>query len=143
MDHTATSWQKEIYLNGFAGLRSKIPVDFARLEKEAKRCMSRQAYAYIAGGAGFESTMQSNREAFDRYKIVPRMLTNVGERDTSISLFGQKLPAPLLISPVGVLEMVHAEADLAVARAARSVALPYIFSNQASYPMEDCAADGK
>ncbi|RAV98284.1 lactate 2-monooxygenase [Pseudochryseolinea flava] len=140
MDQTAANWQKEIYLNGFAGHRSKVPVDFSRLEAEAKRIMSRNAYAYIAGGAGVESTMTGNRKAFDRYKIVPRMLCDVGARDTSISIFGHTLPSPFLMSPVGVLEMVHSQADLAVANAAKRLSLPYIFSNQASFPMEECAA---
>jgi lactate 2-monooxygenase len=67
------------------------------------------------------------------------MLRNVSERDTSIQLFGQKIPSPILLSPVGVLEMVHPEADLAVAQAAAQLGLPYIFSNQASKPMEVCA----
>lgn len=102
--------------------------------------MSREAFAYIAGGAGSEATMQANRRAFDQWQIVPRMLRDVSARDTSIELFGQKLPTPLLFAPVGVLEMVHAKADLAVASAASRLGLPYIFSNQASRPMEACAS---
>jgi lactate 2-monooxygenase len=141
MDQTAANWQKEIYLNGFAGIRPAVPVDLTLLASEAKRRMSAKAYAYIAGGAGWESTMNGNREAFDKFKIVPRMLCNVGERDTTMSLFGQRLPSPFLISPVGVLEMVHRDADLAVARAAKKLRIPYIFSNQASYSMEDCSSE--
>ncbi|HMV89838.1 MAG TPA: alpha-hydroxy-acid oxidizing protein, partial [Cyclobacteriaceae bacterium] len=94
---------------------------------------------YIAGGAGAEATLQANRNAFDQWQIVPRMLNDVSRRDTSIELFGQRLPAPLLFAPVGVLEMVHAKADIAVAKAAARLQLPYIFSNQASRPMEACA----
>lgn len=136
----ATDWQKEIYLNGFAGIRPAVNIDPDRLEKTAKEVMSEEAFAYIAGGAGSERTMRANRDAFDRYKIVPRVLCNVGERDTSIELFGQRLPSPFLLAPVGVLEMVHTEADIAVARAATQLGVPYIFSNQASHPMEACAA---
>jgi lactate 2-monooxygenase len=102
--------------------------------------MTPRAWAYIAGGAGNESTLNDNRTAFERYKIIPRMLCNVGERDTSITLFGKRLPSPFLLAPVGVLEMVHEEADLAVAKAAADLSVPYIFSNQASRPMEICAA---
>ena len=132
--------QKDIYLKGFAGIRSQVPVDWHRLEEKARKQMSPEAFAYIAGGAGLESTIASNRAAFDHYKIVPRMLRNVSERDSSIELFGHKIPAPLLFSPVGVLEMVHPEADLAVGRAAAKERLPFIFSNQASKPMEKVAA---
>ncbi len=137
---SAADRQKDIYLKGFAGIRSQVPVDWHRLEEKARKQMSPEAFAYIAGGAGLESTIASNRAAFDHYKIVPRMLRNVSERDSSIELFGHKIPAPLLFSPVGVLEMVHPEADLAVGRAAAKERLPFIFSNQASKPMEEVAA---
>jgi lactate 2-monooxygenase len=140
MKNNALDWQKEIYLNGFAGVLPNVSIDFHSLEEHARRSMSKKAFAYIAGGAGVESTMHSNREVFDRYKIIPRMLRNVSERDTSITLFGQHLPSPFLLSPVGVLEMVHREADVAVAKAAAQLNVPYIFSNQASRPMEECAA---
>lgn len=137
---SALDWQKKIYLSGFSGRRSLVKIDPVHLEEAAKAALSPQAYAYIAGGAGVESTMRANRNAFETCKIIPRMLRNVGERDTSIELFGKKLPAPFLLSPVGVLEMVHPEADLAVGRAAARSGVPYIFSNQASRPMEEVAA---
>ena len=137
---SATDRQKEIYLNGFAGKRSAIKISMRSLESEAQQRMSDRAYAYIAGGAGYESTMHANLAAFEKWKIVPRMLRDVSVRDTSIELFGQKISSPLLLSPVGVLELVRPEADVAVAKAAGSLGLPYIFSNQASNPMEECAA---
>lgn len=140
MKFSATDWQKQLYLNGFAGRLPKVPVDPMTLEERARQHMSRKAFAYIAGGAGLEQTVRANREAFNRYAIVPRMLCNVGQRDTSIELFGQHLPSPFLLSPVGVLEMVHREADVAVARAAARAGIPYIFSNQASRSMEECTA---
>ncbi|MBX2964473.1 MAG: lactate 2-monooxygenase [Cyclobacteriaceae bacterium] len=137
---SALDWQRKIYLSGFSGKLPRVPVDIKQLEESARKNMSPQAFAYIAGGAGCESTMQSNRSDFEKYKIIPRMLRNVGERDTRIELFGQALPSPLLISPIGVLEMVNAEADCAVGRAAARLNMPYIFSNQASRPMEEVAA---
>lgn len=136
---SAIDWQKKIYLNGFWGKTPKVKIDIQKLEEAARQVMSPKAFAYIAGGAGTESTMRANREAFEKYKIIPRMLKNVGERDTRIELFGQTLPAPFLLSPIGVLEMAHAEADVAVGRAAAQLGVPYIFSNQASRPMEEVA----
>jgi len=131
--------QKEIYLNGFAGVQPSVPVSTYTLEDAAKKIMSPQAYAYIAGGAGNESTLRDNRAAFEKYKIVPRMLRDVSARDISIELFGQKLPSPLLLAPIGVLEMVHPQADLAVGKVAASLNIPYLFSNQSSKPMEEVA----
>jgi isopentenyl diphosphate isomerase/L-lactate dehydrogenase-like FMN-dependent dehydrogenase len=103
--------------------------------------MPREAFAYIATGAGTEATVRSNREAFDRWKIVPRVLRDVSERDTSVELFGRRLPSPFMLGPVGVLEMVDRDADRAVARAARRYGVPMILSNQASVPMEDVASE--
>lgn len=132
--------QTDIYLAGARGIRPRVPVDADRLATAAESVMSSEAFAYVAGGAGGESTMRANRAAFEPWRIVPRMLRDVSVRDTSIELFGRRLPTPLLLSPIGVLELVHRDADLAVARAAASLGVPMIFSNQASVPMETCAA---
>ena len=134
------SRQTEIYLDGIAGKLPIVPVDFARLEARALTSIPAAAFAYFAGGAGAERTMEANRRAFDRWQIVPRMLRGIEARDTSIELFGQRLPAPVLLAPIGVLELAHAEADVAVAGAAAACGVPMIFSNQASKPMESAAA---
>jgi lactate 2-monooxygenase len=83
--------------------------------------------------------MEENVGAFARRQIVPRVLRNVERRDLSVSLFGQRLESPLLLCPIGVLDLAHREADLAAARAAADMKVPFIFSNQASVPMEECA----
>src|SRR3954466_13086797 len=132
--------QRAVYLAGVSGTRPRVPADATKLEARARRAMPRSAFAYIAAGAGTEATVRANREAFDRWAVVPRVLRDVSERDTSVELFGRRLPSPLLLAPVGALELVHDEADLAVAAAAASVGVPMIFSNQASFSMEDCAA---
>src|SRR5437588_12820163 len=124
--------QTGIYVGGVSGRRPAVPIDAARLEQEARRRLHSDSYAYIAAGAGNERTMAANRAAFDRWRIVPRMLSDVSELDTSIMLFGQRLASPFLLAPIGVLELAHREADAAVARAARETATPMIFSNQAS-----------
>ena len=110
--------QTEIYLAGVRGRRPTIPFDPAKLERLARQRMTPQAYAYVAGGAGAEGTMTANRAALDRWQIVPRVLRDVSDRDLSIELFGRRLPTPFLLAPVGVLELAHRDADLAVARAA-------------------------
>jgi lactate 2-monooxygenase len=131
--------QTEIYLGGVSGVRPRVPLDAARLEARAAQTMAPEAFAYVAAGAGNERTLRANRAAFDRWRIVPRMLRDVAERDTSVELFGRTLHSPFLLAPIGVLELAHPEADVAVARAARAEGVPMVFSNQASKPMEDCA----
>ncbi len=137
---SAIDLQRRIYIGGMGGAKPIVPLDFQALESAARQRMSAEGFAYMAGGAGLETTMHANRRAFERWQIVPRMLRDVSERQTSIELFGQQLPAPMLTCPIGVLEMAHPEADLAVARAAAALGVPMIFSNQASVPMEACAA---
>ena len=132
--------QADIYIGALSGAKRSVPVDPAQLEEGARRRMSHEAFAYVAGGAGLEETMRANRAAFDRLRIVPRVLRDVSKRDTSVELFGRRLPGPFLLAPIGVLEMAHRQADLAVARAAAAERVPMIFSNQASVPMERCAA---
>ena len=131
--------QTDVYVGGARGQRPRVPVNPQALEQLAQRVMRPDAFAYVAGGAGAEETMRANRVAFERWRIVPRMLRDVSARDTSVELFGRTLPAPLLLAPVGVLELAHRDADLAVARAGAAEGIPVIFSNQASRPMEACA----
>src|SRR3954471_14283959 len=132
--------QNEVYRTGVYGRSPRVPVAAWALQARAKRALNARAYSYVAGGAGDEVTQRANRAAFDRWAVVPRVLRDVSHRDTSVELFGRRLPSPLLLAPVGALELVHDEADLAVARAAASVGIPMVFSNQASVSMEECAA---
>lgn len=103
--------------------------------------MTKTARAYVDGGAGRGDTMRANREAFDRWRIVPRMMRDTHERDQSVELFGRRLPSPFLTAPIGVAEMVHDEADLALARGARAADVPVVISTQASRSMEQIAAE--
>lgn len=137
--------QSDIYRAGISGTRPRVPVDAAALEDRARRALSAEAFAYIAGGAGAERTMSANTAAFGRWQVWPRPLRDVSSRDLSVDFLGRRRPTPLLLAPLGVMEMAHAEADLAVARGAASLGIPYTLSNQASFPMEeirDAAPDG-
>jgi lactate 2-monooxygenase len=131
--------QTEIFVAGLGGGRPLVPVAPEVLEAKAARKMGTLAAAYIVGAAGTQSSVKANRAAFDRYRLVPRVLRDVTRRDLSVELFGRRHAAPVLLAPVGVLELAHAQADLAVARAAAAESTAYIFSNQASVAMEDCA----
>jgi lactate 2-monooxygenase len=131
--------QFEIYVGGARGAYPKVPVSSERLEQAAREVMTPQGYAYVAGGAGTEETIRGNRAAFERWRIVPRMLRDVSVRDTAVMVLGTTLSTPFFLSPIGVLEMAHRDADLAVARAAAGEGVPFAFSNQASRAMEETA----
>jgi lactate 2-monooxygenase len=104
--------------------------------------MSAEAWAYVHGSSGIESTAEANADAFDAWRIVPRVLRDVSARDLGVTLFGHRYATPLLAAPVGVLELVDDDADLAIARAAAGLGVPTVLSSQASIPMERVAAEG-
>ena len=131
--------QAEVYGAGVLGRRPTVPADPAELERRARRAMSGKAWAYVAGGAGSGATIRSNRAAFERRRLVPRMAAGHHERDLSTTLLGQLLPSPLLLAPIGAAGLVARGSDLAVARAAAELGTPYIVSNQGCSPMEDVA----
>src|SRR5580704_1595294 len=133
------NFQYEIYAGGLAGETPKLPLRSEDLQERAREVLSPQAFGYVAGSAGAELTARANLQAFERWRIVPRMLRDVAERDLSTTILGTPMPAPVLLAPVGVQSIVHPQAELAVGRAAAASALPFILSTAASHAMEDVA----
>ncbi|MER6839078.1 lactate 2-monooxygenase [Streptomyces platensis] len=132
-------FQYEIYLHGMTGAVPRLPTDLTRLERLAEQRLGPGPVGYVAGSAGTGSTAVANRAALDRRRIVPRMLRDVQERDLSVEVCGRALPAPLALAPVGVLSIMHPDAESAAARAAAAQGVPYILSSASSTPMEEVA----
>ncbi|HEY9353846.1 MAG TPA: alpha-hydroxy-acid oxidizing protein [Nocardioides sp.] len=133
--------QSAIFRKGLFGHRPVVPTEPSALAEAAQRAMSKEAWAYVDGGAGQQRTVAANTAAFDHFRLVPRMLTNVESRDLRTTLFGVDMPAPLMLGPVGVLELAHPRAEHEVAAAARATGIPMVISTQASVPMEEVAKD--
>jgi lactate 2-monooxygenase len=131
--------QQQIYTLGLTGAAVSIPVSLDLLEQKAKQVLSPQAFDYVAGGAGGEDTVRANRQAFYRWRIVPRMLRDVSKREIDVELFGEQLPAPVILGPVGVQGILHADGEAACARAASALGLPFVLSTASSRTMEDVA----
>jgi isopentenyl diphosphate isomerase/L-lactate dehydrogenase-like FMN-dependent dehydrogenase len=134
------NFQYEIYMAGMSGQKPLFGMAYRDLEEAAREKLRPEAYDYVAGGAGSEDTVRENLEAFRRWRIVPRMLKGVADRDLSIELLGTRFPAPVLLAPVGVQGIVHAEAEIATATGAASVGVPIVLSTASSRSMEDVAA---
>jgi len=134
------SYQDEIYLTGLTGTVPDLPTDLHQLEEAARAVMAPRAFAYVAGAAGSGETARENLLAFQRWRIVPRMLTDVSTPSYSARLLGTDLNVPVLLAPVGVLQIAHPDGELAVARAAAAAGVPMILSTAASTAMEDVAA---
>jgi len=132
-------FQNEIYLGGMAGRHPRLPMDWVELERRAQATMQSGPQGYVFGGAGREDTMRANLEAFDAWRIVPRMLRNVETRSLQRTVLGTTLPAPFMLAPIGVQSIVAPQAELAVARAAASLEVPLVVSTAASHTLEDIA----
>ena len=140
MDAPYSAYAAEIYLRGLAGERPALPTDPVRLEDAARAALDSGPFGYIAGGAGSGATVRANRAAFDRFRLVPRMLRDTTVRDWSTTLFGTALPAPLLLAPMGVLSILHPAGELAAARATAGLGVPMVISTAASHTIEEIAA---
>ncbi|HSQ44841.1 MAG TPA: alpha-hydroxy-acid oxidizing protein [Ginsengibacter sp.] len=130
-------YQLQIYFDGTQNVKPKLPVSFEELEQKASEIMTPEAFAYIAGSAGSEITTYNNKESFNHWQIVPRMMGDVSQRSIAIELFGMQLPTPVLLAPVGVLSIAHPEAEVAVARAAKNLRVPQIVSTVSSKTIEE------
>jgi isopentenyl diphosphate isomerase/L-lactate dehydrogenase-like FMN-dependent dehydrogenase len=115
------------------------PVAFEDWERAAEERLDPGAFGYIAGGAGAESTMRANLDAFQGWRIRPRMLTGNGVRDISVEVLGMRSPAPFFLAPVGVLSIAHEVAELGVARASASSGVPMLLSSAATHSIEQVA----
>ena len=83
--------------------------------------------------------MRANLEAFRRWRLVPRFLRDVSQSGSRRGDPGATAPGPILLAPIGVLSILHKEADLAVARAAGPLGVPLIVSTASSATMEQVA----
>ncbi len=130
---------REVYRKGmFEGETPDFPVSYNELREEAFERMSWQAKAYVHGGAGSEETFERNKD-FSRWRIVPRMLRGVADRDLSVEVFGDSHAYPLMITPLGVQGMLHEDGEVATARACRQLDVPFVLSSLSSRSMEDVA----
>jgi lactate 2-monooxygenase len=135
-------YYREIYLRGLGGESPPVPVSIAELERQAVAGMEPRVANYVGAGAGGEDTIRANAEAFRRHRIVPRMLRDVSTRDLSTEILGTRMPAPLMLAPIGVQKIVHADGELATARAAATVGAPMIASSASHFTLEEIAAAG-
>lgn len=87
------------------------------LEARARERLDPMLFDYIAGGAADEWTLRENREAWNRYLLLPRMLRGVADRSLATTVLGAKIAMPILVPPMGFHGLCHNEAEEATARA--------------------------
>lgn len=105
----------------------------------ARRKLPKSLYAYISNGAEDEASMRWNREAFERFEFLPRMLVDVSRRSQAIELFGEPYASPFGISPVGLGALYSFDGDVRLASAARDRNVPYVLSGASLTRLERVA----
>ena len=93
-------------------------LNVADYERAAENCLDSGAFGFVAGGAGDERTLHENLRAFARWQLRPRVLVDVGSVSAAATVLGQAVSLPLLVAPTAFHRLVHADGELATARAA-------------------------
>lgn len=119
---------------------SPRPITVADYEPLARERMDAGAWGYQAGGAGDERTLATNREAWGRLSLRPRVLVDVATRDLSTTAFGRRLDHPVIVAPTAAHRLSHADAEAATARGAAAAGALYTLSTISSVPMEEVAS---
>ncbi len=116
------------------------PVNVLEFEELARERLSPMAYDYIAGGAGGEVTVRANREAFARWRFLPRVLVDVSRPATRVELLGQQLSFPVLVAPTAFHQLAHPEGEAATARGAAASGTVMVVSTIANLSVTQVAA---
>lgn len=121
---------------------TQIPADIVAAtdyEPLARERMTASAWAYLQGGAADELTLRDNLDAFRRIRLLPRVLTDVGDGDTELNLLGRRHVAPILLAPVAYQQLAHPEGEQATALAASAMQAGMVVSTQSSLSLEALA----
>jgi 4-hydroxymandelate oxidase len=117
------------------------PLNLHEYEAAARAILPPMIFDYIAGGSGDEVTLAANREAFSRWRLLPRVLRGLSDVSLTTTVLGQPVSQPVLIAPSGMHRLSHDEGELATARAAKRAGTIYIMSTAATVAMEEVAPE--
>jgi L-lactate dehydrogenase (cytochrome) len=116
-------------------------VNIEDLRVEARRRLPKAVFDYVDGGAGDEITVRRNTNGFARYALRPRVFTDVGTRDISSRLLGERVPLPLVVAPTGLIGMIRPRAEIMAARAAAGHGIPFTVSSMSTSSLEAVARE--
>jgi 4-hydroxymandelate oxidase len=115
----------------------RAAVCLADFEALARERTAHMAWEYISGGAGDETTLRWNREAWNGIRLEPRVLVDVSRLDTRVTLFGQEMAAPILLAPTAYHRLVHPDGELATVRGAGAAGAAMVVSTLATVAVEE------
>ena len=116
-------------------------INIEDLRTLARRRLPRAIFDFFDGGAEDEVTLRENRAAFERVRLLPKVLVNVAAVDPRINLWGQTATLPLAIAPTGGISAGRAGAELALARAAKAFGVPFTLATPAAVTIERVAQE--
>ncbi len=116
------------------------PVNVFDWEEAAIAALSPDLAGYLVGGSGDERALTGNRAAFERLRLLPRVLTGVSAPSLETTVLGATISMPVIVAPVGHQGHLHPDGDLATARAAAAAGTLMTVSTMANWSVEDLAA---
>ena len=108
--------------------------DFRKL---AKKKLPSPIFHYIDGGADDETTLKRNTESFNKCDLIPNVLTDVSNVNTSTTVLGQKIDFPLFLSPTAMHQLYHHDGEKASARAAEKFGTFFSLSTMGTQSIEE------
>jgi len=111
------------------------------LRQAAKRRLPRAVFDFIDGGAEDETTLRENRAAFEKARLLRKVLVGVSQINTETSILGKTAKLPIAIAPTGAVGFGWRGGDFAVARAAAAFGIPFSLSTSATASIEKIAAE--
>jgi isopentenyl diphosphate isomerase/L-lactate dehydrogenase-like FMN-dependent dehydrogenase len=115
-------------------------LNLREVEALARARLPAATYDYFAGGANDEVTLAENCRAFETIALRYRVLVDVSRRSPAATLLGAPTAAPIVVAPMAFQRLAHPEGELAMARAAGSLGLPFTASTFATCSLEEIAA---
>ncbi|HYG55028.1 MAG TPA: alpha-hydroxy acid oxidase [Burkholderiales bacterium] len=114
-------------------------INIEDMRRIAKRRLPRAIFDFFDGGAEDEVTLRENRAAFERVKLLPKVLVNVANVDMRVSIFGREMPFPIAIGPTGGISAGRAGAEILLARAAKAAGIPFTMATPSAVSIERLA----
>ena len=125
---------------------SRIPPEVVSVEdyeELARQRVTERSWAYVSGGSGDEVTLRENRLAFDRWKILPRLLVDFPAASTRIEMFGRYFAHPLFVAPTAFHQLMHPDGEMATVLGAAAMETGMVVSTQAGIRLEEIASGAK
>jgi len=118
------------------------PINLFEYEALAQERLSPMAWSYYSSGALDQITLQENRKAFNHYRLLPKILVDVGQRDCSVNILENIHPSPVLIAPMAFQRLANSKGELATAKAAAQAGTTMILSTLSTQSLEEVSSFG-